>query len=402
MNRLLGTALEPADQRRLLEAVGIEVLDAPAGPAMVPVALGDQALEVPADGSELLVALIPGWRRDLAIEADIAEEIARIHGYDRIPGTLPDTTLPEFRPSPLELRDGVRGLLAGAGLHEVATHALVAPSDLERAAWSSRSEPAEGEEPEGGHPIVVTNPLSADHSVLRQGLLGSLLDVVGSNQRRGRTDIAVFEIGKGYGRVESRPREWWRLGFALVGSFDRPAWSRPARDADLDDAKGILEVIARHLGFEAPVWTALTDEPLLHPGRVGELDPRTAAAWDLRGRVVVAEVSIRGLSVGTLPVPRAVAPSRYPDVERDLAVVAHEDLSSASLAAIIAAAAGPLLRAVRLFDVYRGANLPPDARSLAFRLRFSAGDRTLTEPEIDGAMAAVTNALEAAGGRIRS
>ncbi|HSO28298.1 MAG TPA: hypothetical protein VLS28_00205, partial [Candidatus Sulfomarinibacteraceae bacterium] len=164
-----------------------------------------------------------------------------------------------------------------------------------------------------------------------------------------------------------------------------------------------------------------TTEPNLHPGRgatvvardaaggiglagrVGELHPRLAEAWEIGGaRVIVAELSIRGLTSGILPVPRAVAPSRHPDAERDVAVVVAEDQASGELAARIREVAGPLLRDVRLFDVYRGAPLPVGTVSLAFRLRFTAGDRTLTDAELDGAMAAVMTELGAAGGRIRS
>ena len=118
-------------------------------------------------------------------------------------------------------------------------------------------------------------------------------------------------------------------------------------------------------------------------------------AWEIRGgRVVVAELSIRGLTIGSLRVPRAVAPSRQPDVERDVAVIVAEDRPSGELVEVVRSSAGPLLADLRLFDVYRGTPLSPGMRSLAFRLRFAADERTLTEAEVDAAMASVMRALE--------
>ena len=420
VNRLLGTSLSAPEQRTLLERVGMEIETAPPGDGAVQVSAGERPLAVVAAAAETLVAVVPTWRRDIAIEADIIEEVARVRGYELIPATLPSTPVPAFRSSPVELRDGVRGALVGAGLAEVVTHALVSPRHLERASWARPITAADGETAAAGTPISVTNPLSADHAILRQSLVADLLDVVSTNARRGRTDVAIFEVGKGYGRVGEATQEWWRLGIALWGAFEIPAWNRPVRDADLDDAKGVIELLARYLGLGAPTYTGIDDEPILHPGRaaeavarddqggtgltgrLGELHPGLAEAWEIRGGpVVVAELSIRGLTTGALPIPRAVAPSRYPDVERDVAVVVDEARPSGDLAAVIRTRGGPLLQDVRLFDVYRGAPLADGARSLAFRLRFAAEDRTLAEAEIEAAMADVMNALQEAGGRIR-
>ncbi len=424
VNRLLGTSLTGDEQRAVLERVGLEVgaagSIAAGGQVEVRVAAGERPLVVAADPAEVLVGVVPTWRRDILIEADIAEEVARVHGYDRVPATLPSTSMPPFRPSPLGLRDGLRGALVGAGLTEVVSHALVAQASLEQVRWREPIDVADGETEAGGVPITVTNPLSADHSVLRQSLVASLLDTVSSNARRGRSDVAIFEVGKGYGRLGGATREWWRVGLALWGPFEVAAWNRPARDADLDDAKGIVALIADQLGLAPPAYVPVPTEPSLHPGRaadvvardsaggiglagrVGEVHPELAEAFEIRGRVIVAELSVAGLTAGQLPVPRAVAPSRQPDAERDVAVVVAEDLPSGELEAAIRASAGPLLRDVRLFDVYRGAPLAGDERSLAFRLRFAAEDRTLTEAEVEASMAAVMQALTAAGGRIRS
>ena len=128
--------------------------------------------------------------------------------------------MPAFRHSPLEVRDSIRETLAGAGLSEVVTHALVAPRIAEAFRWESALPTVEGESPEGGRPILVTNPLSADHSVLRPALVGSLVQVVSTNLRHGVDDVAIFEIGKGYGAETDAVLEWWRLGLAATGAAD--------------------------------------------------------------------------------------------------------------------------------------------------------------------------------------
>jgi phenylalanyl-tRNA synthetase beta chain len=138
-------------------------------------------------------------------------------------------------------------------------------------------------------------------------------------------------------------------------------------------------------------------------GELGELHPRVVEARDLHvERLVVAELSIRGLSGAALPVVRSVPPSRYPDVDRDLAVVVAETVASADVEDAIRSGAGGLLRDLRLFDVYRGAPLAVGERSLAFRLTFGSSARTLTEDEVEAAVAATIGALERQiGARIR-
>ncbi|HYN70319.1 MAG TPA: phenylalanine--tRNA ligase subunit beta [Candidatus Eisenbacteria bacterium] len=419
--RLLGVELAAGEQVDFLARVGIEI-EQPAGPISIPVVTGSQPLLVEASASEALIGIVPTWRRDIEIEADLAEEIARVRGFELVPATLPDTTLPEWRPSPLEVRDAVRDALVGAGVTEFVTHALVSPRHLEHFIWTVTDVPAAGEGIREGGPVAVTNPLSADHSWLRQSLLGSLADAVSTNLRRGRADVAAFEVGKGYCRVGEEPREWWRLGLALAGSFEPPSWNRQARPADIDDAKGLVELLARLLRVRPPTYAALTDEPILHPGRsarvtalavdgsvaisglLGELHPRLVESWDLRTeRLIVAELSIAGLGGGRLSDIRSVPPPRFPPVERDIAIVVGPTVLAAAVAGVIDEAGGPLLQDARLFDVYRGGPLGPEERSLAYRLHFGAADRTLTEEEVDAAVAATVGTLGTRlGARLRA
>ena len=312
VDRLLGITTTAADQAEMLRRVGIATEPAPAG-SRVLVATAPQPLEVEAGDAEALIATVPTWRRDIVIEADVTEEVARVRGYETVPEILPHTPMPSYRHSPLRLRDAVRETLAGVGLSEAVTYALVAPAMVERFP-PIEDEVVPGEGAAGGRPVIVTNPLSSQHSVMRQSLVGSLLEVLATNLRQGRSDVAIFEIGKGYGATdEGGTHEWWRLGIVLTGAAEPPAWNRPERPFDLDDAKGVVDLVARGLGLPSPAYTPLTDDPRLHPGRaarvragdglagrIGEAHPTLVDALDLRtaARILVAELAIAGLSGG--------------------------------------------------------------------------------------------------------
>jgi phenylalanyl-tRNA synthetase beta chain len=420
VGKLLGDSIPAADQRELLKRVGIETEAAPAG-VRIQVAVEPKPLAVDPGSEEVLLAVVPTWRRDLAVEADVAEEVARVRGYETTPAHLPDTLMPAYRPSPLDVRKTLRETLAGAGLTEVVTHALVSPEGEAKLHWPGDDglaiPPAAKAQ---GEPISITNPLSSQHSVLRRQIVGSLLDVLALNERQGRADVAVFEVGKGYGSVGESPREWTRLAFLIAGNAAPPAWNRPEREYDLDDAKGIVELLCQRLHLPAPTYASDSRGVPFHPGRaltvetrsdagtlsgrVAELHPDILETWELRSaRVIVAELAIGGLESAAGKPVHVEAIGRFPVVERDLAVIVSEERAAADLEAVFWAHAGDLLQEVRLFDLYRGAPLAAAEKSLAYRLVFGARDRTLTEAEVDAAVTAVRSGLESdLGAHIRS
>jgi phenylalanyl-tRNA synthetase beta chain len=245
---------------------------------------------------------------------------------------------------------------------------------------------------------------------MRQELLGGLLEVVGDNQRRGREGVAIFEVGSGYGATEDGSvHGWWRLAFALTGPTAPPSWDQTAAVWQLDDAKGLVELLAQRFGLPRVAYATLADDPRLHPGRaarvragdglmgrVGELHPTLADTLELRGeRVIVGHLAMAGLAGGSPPIPVGRTPSRHPTVARDLAIVVADERSAADVDAAIRRHAGPLLLEATLFDIYRGKPLPDDRRSLAYRLVFGAAERTLTEDDVDAAVTAVTTGLAA-------
>ncbi len=418
VSKLLGAIIATADQRESLKLVGIDTEASPAGTA-IQVSAEPKPLVVDAGPDEVVVAVVPTWRRDLMVEADVAEEVARVRGYETTPAHLPDTLMPAYRHSPLKVRDLIRATLAGAGVTEVITHALVAPESEARLKWPG-DDGLTASQLAGGEPIAVTNPLSSQHSVLRRHLVGSLLDVMSLNERQGRGDVAIFEVGKGYGRVGETPREWTRLGILLAGNAAPPAWNRQARAYDLDDAKGIVELLCDRLHLPVPAYEPDTRGFPFHPGRalivgsasdaetlsgrVAELHPDVLDDWGLRAqRVIAAELAIRGLDEATMKMVHVEPIGRFPVVERDLAIIVAEDRPAAEVEQAIRRHAGGLLQTLGVFDVYRGAPLAASERSLAYRLVFGTGDRTLTEAEVEEAVTSVRAGLESdLGARIRS
>jgi phenylalanyl-tRNA synthetase beta chain len=417
VNRLLGTTFEPGEQADLLGRVGIGVEPGASG-TTIPVAAGEKPLMI-ASMEPAIVAMVPTWRRDLQIEADIAEEIARVRGYDAVPTKTPDTAMPHFRPDPLEVRGALRQALAGAGLSEVVTPALVPEGLAARLGWPiEAANGVSGADAVAGALVRARNPLSERHAVLRSGLVGSLMDVLAFNERHGQRDAAIFEIGKGYARgTDGSPAEWWRLGFLLAGDAIAPTWSLPGRSWDVEDAKAIAALAARVIGAGVPVFRVHAAGEPLHPGRaarveapgelhglVGELHPATLAAWDLRAeRVLVGELSIAGLAAGGRAGVRAGPPGRHAGAERDVALVVAEDIPAGAVAATLREAGGDLLRSLVLFDVYRGAPLAEAEKSLAWRLTIRADERALEEREVEALVdRLVADVAAAYGGRLRA
>jgi len=384
---VLGVAIRRTEMVRILRALGCAV-----------------------DGTAPLKVRVPTFRPDLTREEDLIEEIIRIHGYDRVPLTLPrGTTTPGSVAPALRADRRVRETLTRCGLVEVLTLTLVAPS----AAASG-----------GENPVGLQNPLTQDHAALRTSLLPGLLDVLVTNASRRIGDVHVFELGRTFhsrGRLE-RPEERRAIGIAMMGRW-RFGWNVREEQAvaDLFHLKGILEALLAEAG--AAPWNVVGHRAgdgsgeWWHPtraaevtvndrvvARFGELHPDRAAAERLPHRVYLAEVDLETLFSARAQVPVAVYAGlpRHPEVERDLAVVVPEDVPAAEVERIVHEAAGPLVEAVELFDVYTGAPVPAGHRNLAYRLRLRAPDRTLTAAEAEEIMGRVRIALRTrAGAQLR-
>jgi phenylalanyl-tRNA synthetase beta chain len=397
---VLGVPVPSARIVRILRGLGCTVAaPRPARPA---------ARAVGGRGS-VLVVRPPSFRPDLGREEDLIEEVARIHGYDRIPPTMPrGTTLPATIVPALRIDARAREILARSGLSEVMTLTLV-----------SAAAAGEG----GGPAAVLQNPLVSDQSALRTSLMPGLVSILATHAARRVEDVHVFELGRVFrphgdaNGLGARPEERRSIGIGAMGRW-RTGWNVAVDDAAADfyHLKGIVEMLLRELGVGG--WTV---EPLAEPapwwhpgraaivrrggdvtGRFGELHPDLHAAHRLPHRAYLAEVDLESLLSAAVLVRPAPELPRYPSIERDVAAVVPDQLPVARVEATIRAAAGPLLEALELFDVYSGPPVPPHHRNVAYRLRLRASDRTLAADEAEEIMRQVRITLqEQAGVRLR-
>ncbi|MET0420485.1 MAG: phenylalanine--tRNA ligase subunit beta, partial [Acidimicrobiia bacterium] len=367
VNAVLGTDLDAEDVWDALAPLGIEL---------------DAASDDTDDGG-VVDATPPSFRPDLDREIDVIEEVARRIGFDRIGRTLPDTHGQVGALSPRQrVRRAAADALVGAGLSEAITLSLVSPADLERA-----GAPTE-------RLIRSSNPLRAEESVLRTGILPGLLRAVGFNRSHGLTDVALFEVGRVFlaptDATTQLPDEPEHLAVVLAGSLKR-APLEPDRPIDVYDAIDALRAVGDAL--------QLADLQLVHAdtagfrrgraarvvvdgtdvGAVGEVAADVVSALDLVAPVVAFEVELDGLGLATRRDQTFVAPSRFPASLIDLAFVLDADVPAAAVERTMLAAVGDLLETVGCFDEFVANSLGEGKRSLAFSLRFRAADRTLTE-----------------------
>jgi phenylalanyl-tRNA synthetase beta chain len=280
-----------------------------------------------------------------------------------------------------------------------------------------------------GEPIRVSNPLSAEHSVERTALLGSLLEAARYNRAHGAERVALYESGRAYLRQGSLPQdgvlagkfvgdrpapafEPWRIACLAAGPLWPGDWRGKAMDADFYSIKGVLETLAGQLGVAMDARPG--EEPFLHPGRsarvlvgdedcgwLGEIHPLVCREWDLEGAAGF-EIDLAPL-VAASPIGEESYEDviSYPAVHQDIAVVVDEAVPASEVRAAVLEGGGELLRSAQVFDLYRGEQLGEGRKSLALRLSFRAADRTLTDEEVAERREAIEAAVEVVGGSLR-
>jgi phenylalanyl-tRNA synthetase beta chain len=365
---------------------------------------------------------VPPWRySDVEREADLIEEVARIHGLDKLPTTLPargEATGGLTGSQPLRRR--LEDLLRHRGLFETISYSFTSPAALARLRMSDVQA------------LEIENPLSEDLSVMRPLLLPGLLDAARHNAAHGRTGLALFESAHAYlpaGPLEPAPdgsprgqtpsQEPTQISVLLTEAA--PAgWRTPARKADFYAAKALLEAAMEVAGIEN--WrveepAAGGGRPFLHPGRqasvvtgegvelgwVGELHPLVLRDWELDGPAAAFELEVdllHELTAGRVATYGDV--TSFPAVLQDIAVIVPEDVPAARLAEVVRAGAGELLASLSVFDLYHGEQVGEGNKSLALRLEFRAPDRTLTDDEVAERRASIETELESIGGRLRA
>jgi phenylalanyl-tRNA synthetase beta chain len=356
VEKVLGVPITAKEIRDLLEPIGFEVNTKP----------------------RPMRVLVPGFRPDVTSEIDVIEEVARRRGYGSFPEAMRPfrpTSVPEHASIAVERR--MRDLLVRWGFLESVTAGFAA---------------------ETPNAVPLLNPLSAEEGFLRTTLLPGLLRRLEHNLAHGVRDVRLFEIGTVFAPAAGGglPAEERRVAAAFTGASRPPHWSGPAPDWDVWDLKGLMdELAAEHAGatVEAAdgVFTLSVDGHGVGNGRVaveGEVD---APAW--AGPVFVLEVRLPDAAASRRAVTYQPLPA-HPGSERDLALLVPTGTMGAEVSSTIRQAAGALLEEVYPFDLYEGKGIPEGTRSLAFRLRFRAPERTLTDAEVDGAVGRVLSALE--------
>jgi len=332
------------------------------------------------------VVRVPYWRTDVRIPDDVAEELARIIGYDELPTTTLGGAIPPVQPQPSrELREQVSDILSAAGMQEVIAYSL---TNLE-----CLSKVLPPEELRQHPPLRVANPMSHQQEYLRTTLRASLLETLASNLRHHQGRIALFEVGRVYlPRSEELPQEEESLAGVVTG--DRPdRWGQPKGEpVDLYDAKAYLGFLFDRLGLAVSYHGG--EDFALVPGRtaevrlddqrvglVGQVHPEVAAAFDIEQDVYLFEVNLETL-VPQVGKPHLYQPlSRFPAVEEDIAIVVEEGVTVARVQAIIEAF--PLVQRAALFDVYTGSPVPAGKKSLAYSIAYQSLDHTLSDAEVN-------------------
>jgi len=356
-----------------------------------------------------LVVQPPTHRPDIAMEADLVEEVARIHGYDKIPVEIPAVR------SSAEQLDPARSVVRRA------TDELVGLGFCQAINFSFVGEGANAAAgfPNDDFTVRVLNPLQADQAVMRRSLVPSLLQNVATNFNQSVEAVRLFEVGRTYRwkdaetpapvakslEIATEERLW--LCAALAGG-EKTDWRTSARDFDFFDIKGVAEALVERLGIRRTVVEPMTDNALYHPGRAaalllkgqrlcwfGELHPSIARELDFRKRVFLLEAPIEGALLAAEEAAKYRALPRTPSSKRDIALLADRRTSALQLERTVKSAGGELLESVRLFDLYEGKNIEAGKRSLAFALSFHDPDpdKTLKDEQVTAACDKIVAAL---------
>jgi phenylalanyl-tRNA synthetase beta chain len=400
---LLGMAISQEDQKSYLERLGFEVEVA---------------------GEDLEVTVPPERHYDVTREADLIEEVARVHGLDEhLPTTLPSTG------------SAVGGLSHEQRLRRRAEDALRDLGFDQAVGWSF-TDPAEAErlrippDDPRAKPVLLANPLSEEQSAMRTTLLGSLLDIASRNVAHGVSSLALFESARVYLQDSSAGNEVdplaghfagdqpapfsepHRFAAVAIGALAPRSWRGGGETVDFFAVKGVLEALAGQLGIQLELAPA--EEPFLHPGRaaavsidgapagwLGEVHPLVCRAWDLDAAVAFELEAAPLAAAATLGEESYEDVTTFPAVYQDLAVVVPAETPASEVRRAILAGGGELLRSAEVFDFYEGEQVGEDRKSLALSLEFRAPDRTLTDDEVSELREAIKAKLDEIGGTLR-
>ncbi|HAS6060555.1 TPA: phenylalanine--tRNA ligase subunit beta [Vibrio vulnificus] len=369
LDNLLGHHIADSDVVEILERLGMTV-------------------ETTAEG---WVAVAPTWRFDIAIEQDLVEEVGRIYGYDNIPNQNPAAALKmhDHQEANIPLKR-VRDLLVDRGYHEAITYSFVEPEQQKLVA-------------PGVDALILPNPISAEMSAMRLGLIQGLLNTVVHNQKRQQPRVRLFEYGLRFipcDTAENGMRQEPMLAGVIAGTRSEEHWNIDTNTVDFFDLKGDVEAILELSTNDKAYSFVAAKHPALHPGQsaaivvdgkeigvIGTVHPELERKFGLNGRTIVFE--IEWSAINRKVIPEAVALSKFPANRRDIAVVVDEAVASGDIVNACLEVGGEFLKAAKLFDVYVGKGVEEGKKSLAIALTLQSNERTLEDADIAGAVDAI-------------
>jgi phenylalanyl-tRNA synthetase beta chain len=385
VNELLGIELRPEEIEFYLGQLGLKTV-------------GRKVRPVGANAAPEPVTLqIPTFRVDLKREVDLIEEVARLHGVDKISSTPPRGAIgTNAFDATHDVLAEARRILSGLGLNEAQGQTLIANAECRM---------------KNEELVALANPLSSDMDVLRPSLLPGLIHSLRHNISRKNYDVALFEVGRVFKvRQAGSPSyaEERRVAIALTGQRALPFWSGSERDAKFDacDLKGVLEEFFEQFGLRGMTFTRQAESTALflesavilqgknQVGEFGQLLPTLAKKYDLRDAVLLAELNLDLLLARRNPAKSFKPLPAFPAIRRDVAMIVPEATTHDAVLQVVKQTKPANLEAVELFDVFRGKNVPEGQKSLAYAFTYRAADKTLTDAEANAAHTKIVEAFK--------
>jgi phenylalanyl-tRNA synthetase beta chain len=346
----------------------------------------------PIDGGWAVTA--PSFRFDIEIEEDLIEEVARVYGYDKLPTTLPDSGSHMQASSESQVATArLQEILVSRGYHEAITYSFIDPEHQQLFS-------------PGETPITLSNPISADMSVMRTSHWPGLAQAVSRNLNRQQNNVKFFESGlKFLGQGADIKQERFISGM-VTGSLLPEQWGEKSRSVDFFDLKGDVEALLATIADSGTFSFESEEHEALQPGQtagiydaeghkvgiMGALHPTVESRFGIDQRVYVFEIELKCFENARIPHFEPL--SKYPEIRRDIALVMDEDITINQLEKVVKEAASELLTNFQLFDVYQGKGIDSGSKSVAFGLTFQGQSRTLEEADVEGAMAPILSAFE--------
>lgn len=359
--------------------------------------------DVTKDENDEITVKVPSWRNDVTCMADISEEIARLHGFDKIKSTLPNgVSMQGTQSAKQTFIDKVKASLSSQGLYETISFALTNEETFNKLNIPQDSPLRKA--------VPIMNPLSDEYPLVRTTLLSSIFDNLARNLARKNDDVALFEVGSVFFPkalpVTELPDEVVKIAGAITGRRNAQGWNQANDMVDFYDAKGIIEELLANLRVTRYTIEAGTHYAM-HPGKtalfkkgrdviatVGEVHPAVLSAYGITKPVYIFELDATTVMKYMAKDLKYKALPKYPATSRDLAMLVDVDVNAADIEKAMTKAAGQNLTQITLFDVYTGKQVEEGKKSLAFSLTFQSNDKTLTDAEIDPAIEKIVTKLQ--------